>query len=158
MVKERNIFLINLLLVFAPDTDCSESVFFTAYDTHNGGGQTKGSRASGGFGVKQDWHLSCSCSDHGTVWSLHLEKLDDEGGASCDNLGWQVGEGTVLDAHNGQLAAKGQLEREAVQVGVVIEVQFLQVLQCANLLREVLQQVLPQTKMSQVGEVANTSG
>lgn len=53
---ERNIFLINLLLVFAPDTDCGESVFFTVYDTRNGGGQAKGCRASGGFGVKQDWH------------------------------------------------------------------------------------------------------
>lgn len=69
-------------------------------------------------------------SDHGTVGSLHLEELDDEGGASRDNLGRQVAEGTVLDAHDGQLAAEGQLEREAVQVGVVVEVQFLQVLQC----------------------------
>lgn len=102
--------------------------------------------------------MSCSCSDHGTVWPLHLEELDDEGGASCDNLWWQVGEGTVLDAHDGQLAAEGQLEWEAVQVGVVVEVQFLQVLQCANLLRKVLQQVLPQTKMSEIGEVADTSG
>lgn len=70
-------------------------------------------------------------SDHGTIWSLHLEELDDEGGAPCDNLGRQVAEGTVLDAHDGQLAAEGQLKWEAVQVGVVIEVQLLQVLQCA---------------------------
>lgn len=41
-----------------------------------------------------------------------------------------MAEGTVLYAHDGQLAAEGQLEREAVQVGVVVEVQFLQVLQC----------------------------
>lgn len=50
---ERNIFFFFLLLlVFAPDTDCGESVFFTVYDTRNGGGQARGCRASGGFGVK----------------------------------------------------------------------------------------------------------
>lgn len=70
-------------------------------------------------------------SDHGTVGSLHLEELDDEGGPPRHDLGRQVAEGTVLDAHDGQLAAEGQLEREAVQVGVVVEVQLLQVLQCA---------------------------
>lgn len=42
-----------------------------------------------------------------------------------------MAEGTVLDAHDGQLAAEGQLKWEAVQVGVVVEVQLLQVLQCA---------------------------
>lgn len=99
-------------------------------DTRNGGGQAGGCRASGGFGVKQDWDRAALGSDHGTVWSLHLEELDDEGRASRNNLGRQVAEGTVLDAHDGQLAAEGQLEREAVQVGVVVEVQFLQVLQC----------------------------
>ena len=61
---------------------------------------------------------------------MHLKELDDERGASGDDLGRQVAQGTVLDAHDGQLAAEGQLEREAVQVGVVVEVQFLQVLQC----------------------------
>lgn len=70
-------------------------------------------------------------SHHGTVGSLHLKKLDDEGGPPCDDLGRQVAEGTVLDAHDGQLAAERQLEREAVQVGVVVEVQLLQVLQRA---------------------------
>lgn len=70
-------------------------------------------------------------SHHGTVRSLHLKKLDDEGGSPCHDLGRQVAEGTVLDAHDGQLAAEGQLKGEAVQVGVVIEVQLLQVLQCA---------------------------
>lgn len=69
-----------------------------------------------------------------------------------------MAERTVLDAHDGQLAAEGQLEREAVQVGVIVEVQFLQVLQCTNLLRQVLEQVLPETQMSQVGEVADASG
>lgn len=41
---ERNIlfFFFLLLLVFAPDTDCGESVFFTVYDTRNGGGQAEG--------------------------------------------------------------------------------------------------------------------
>lgn len=48
---ERNIILFSLH-VFAPDTDCGESVFFTVYDTLNGGGQARGCRASGGFGVK----------------------------------------------------------------------------------------------------------
>lgn len=48
---ENNIFFL-LLLVVAPDADCGESVFFTVYDTHNGGGQARGSRASGGFGVE----------------------------------------------------------------------------------------------------------
>lgn len=56
---ERNIFFFFLLLlVFAPhppDTDCGKSVFFTVYDTCNGGGQARGCRASGGFGVKKDW-------------------------------------------------------------------------------------------------------
>lgn len=69
-------------------------------------------------------------SDHGAVRPLHLQELNDEGGASGDDLRRQVAEGTVLDAHDGQLAAERQLEREAVQVGVVVEVQFLQVLQC----------------------------
>lgn len=95
------------------------------------GGQARGCRASGGFGVTSDWARAALGSDHGTVWSLHLEELDDEGGAPRDNLGRQVAEGTVLDAHDGQLAAEGQLKREAVQVGVVVEVQLLQVLQCA---------------------------
>lgn len=47
---ERNVFS-SFLLVFAPDTDCGKSVFFTVYDTHNVGGQASGCRASGGFGV-----------------------------------------------------------------------------------------------------------
>lgn len=42
-----------------------------------------------------------------------------------------MGEGTVLYAHDGQFTAEGQLKWKAVQVGVVVEVQFLQVLQCA---------------------------
>lgn len=115
---ERNILLVVCLLL-APDTDCGESDFLTVYVTRNRGGQARGCRA--GLGLS---------SDHGTIWSLHLEELDDEGGASSDNLGRQVAEGTVLNAHDGQLAAEGQLEREAVQVRVVIEVQFLQVFQC----------------------------
>lgn len=77
------------------------------------------------------WDRAAPSSHHGTVGSLHLKKLDDEGGSPCNNLGRQVAEGAVLDAHDGQLAAEGQLERKAVQVGVVIEVQLLQVLQCA---------------------------
>lgn len=105
-----------------PDTDCGESIFFTVYDTHNGGRQARGYRASGGFGVKKGWDWAALGSDHGTIWSLHLEELNDEGGASRDNLGWQVAERTVLDAHDGQLAAEGQLKWEAVQVGVVVEV------------------------------------
>lgn len=72
----------------------------------------------------------CGLSDHGTVGPLHLEELDNEGGAPGDDLRGQMAERTVLDAHDGQLAAQGQLKREAVQVGVVIEVQLLQVLQC----------------------------
>lgn len=41
--ERKKHFLINLLLVFAPpDTDCGESVFFTAYDTRNGAGRRKG--------------------------------------------------------------------------------------------------------------------
>ncbi|KAK5866212.1 hypothetical protein PBY51_020419 [Eleginops maclovinus] len=37
---ERSIILFSLFLrVFAPDTDCGKSVFFTVYDTRNGGGQ-----------------------------------------------------------------------------------------------------------------------
>lgn len=90
-----------------------------------------GCRATGGPGVKSDWDRAALGSHHGTVRSLHLEELDDEGGAPGDNLGRQVAEGTVLDAHDGQLAAEGQLKREAVQVGVVVEVQLLQVLQSA---------------------------
>lgn len=69
-------------------------------------------------------------SDHGPVGPLHLEELDNEGGAPGDDLRGQMAERTVLDTHDGQLAAQGQLKREAVQVGVVIEVQLLQVLQC----------------------------
>lgn len=49
---ESNVFFFVVLLVFAPDTDCGESDFFTVYDTRNGGGQARGCRASGGFGVK----------------------------------------------------------------------------------------------------------
>lgn len=48
---ESNVFFF-VLLVFAPDTDCGESHFFTVYDTRNGGGRARGCRASGGFGVK----------------------------------------------------------------------------------------------------------
>lgn len=99
------------------------------FDTCNCGG--RGSRARGGSGAGLGWDQAAPSSHHGPVWSLHLKKLDDVGGSPCDNLGRQVAEGTVLDAHDGQLAAEGQLERKAVQVGVVIEVQLLQVLQCA---------------------------
>lgn len=123
-----------------------------------GGARREGAEQVEGLELKWDWDRAALGSDHGTVRSLHLEELDDEGGAPRHNLGRQVAEGTVLDAHDGQLAAEGQLEREAVQVGVVIEVQFLQVLQCTNLLGKVLQQVLSQTQMSQVGEVADASG
>lgn len=49
---ERSIFL---FLLFAPDTLCGESGFFTVYDTHNGGRQETGYIASGGFGV-EDWN------------------------------------------------------------------------------------------------------
>lgn len=79
----------------------------------------------------RDWDRAAPSSHHGPVRPLHLQELDDVGGSSRDDLGRQVAEGTVLDAHDGQLAAEGQLEREAVQVGVVVEVQLLQVLQCA---------------------------
>lgn len=90
-------------------------------------------------GLESDWTgnepplppLPTPSSHHGTVRSLHLKKLDDEGGAARHDLGRQVAEGTVLDAHDGQLAAEGQLEGKAVQVGVVVEVQLLQVLQRA---------------------------
>lgn len=95
------------------------------------GGREGGCRARRGSGVRLDWDRAAPSSHHGTVRSLHLKKLDDEGGSPCDNLGRQVAEGTVLNAHDGQLAAEGQLKRKAVQVGVVIEVQLLQVLQCA---------------------------
>lgn len=105
----------------------------------------------------RDWHQAGLGSDHGTVRSLHLQELYDERGATCDNLRWQVGEGTVLYAHYGQLAAEGQLKWEAVQVGVVVEVQLLQVLQRAygqttgspssilncNLQKPILKSVLP---------------
>lgn len=97
-------------------------------------------------------------SNHGTVWSLHLEELDNEGRPSRDDLRRQVAERTVLNAHDGQFTAQCQLEWQAVQVGVVIEVQLLQVLECSDLLREVLQQVLPQTQVRQVGEVPNAPG
>lgn len=72
-----------------------------------------------------------SVSDHGTVGTLHLEELDDERRASGDNLRWKVAEGAVLYAHDGKLTAQGQLERQTVQVRVVIQVQVLKVLQCA---------------------------
>lgn len=69
-------------------------------------------------------------SDHGAVGTLHLEELDDEGRASGDDLRWEVAEGAVLYAHDGQLTAECQLERQTVQVRVVVQVQVLQVLQC----------------------------
>lgn len=70
-------------------------------------------------------------SDHGTVRALHLEELDDEGRAAGDDLRWELAEWAVLDAHDGQLAAQRQLERQPVQVWVIVQVQFLQVLQGA---------------------------
>lgn len=39
-------------------------------------------------------------SDHGTVGALHLEELDDEGGPPSHDLGGQVAEGAVLNAHD----------------------------------------------------------
>lgn len=42
-----------VLLVFAPDTDCGESDFFTVYDTCNLRGWG-GCRATGGFRVMSD--------------------------------------------------------------------------------------------------------
>lgn len=75
------------------------------------------------------WHR-IGRSDHGTVRPLHLQELDDEGGAPSDYLWRQVAQGTVLDAHDRQLAAQGQLKGQAVKVGVVIQIQLLEVLQC----------------------------
>lgn len=97
-------------------------IFFTVCDTRDKDGRQKGG---------SDRRPDALRSDHGTVGSLHLEELDDEGRASCHNLSRQMSEGTVLNAHDGQLAAEGQLKREAVEVGVIVEVQFLQVLQCS---------------------------
>lgn len=70
-------------------------------------------------------------SDHGTVRALHLEELDDEGRAAGDDLRRELAQRAVLDAHDGQLAAERQLEGQPVQIGVVVQVQFLQVLQSA---------------------------
>lgn len=67
--------------------------------------------------------------DHGAVGALHLQELDDKGGASGNNLRGEVAERAVLNAHDGQLAAEGQLKGQTVQVGVVIQVQLLKVLQ-----------------------------
>lgn len=94
-------------------------------------GRRRGAEQVEGLELRRTGIELLSSSDHGAVRSLHFKELDDEGGAPRHNLGRQVAEGTVLDAHDGQLAAQGQLEREAVQVGVVVEVQLLQVLQGA---------------------------
>lgn len=94
-------------------------------------GRRRGAEQVEGLELRRTGIEPLSSSDHGAVRSLHFKELDDEGGAPRHDLGRQVAEGTVLDAHDGQLAAQGQLEREAVQVGVVVEVQLLQVLQGA---------------------------
>lgn len=117
-------------LPLTPNVASLRFFFFTVYDTCNGGGW-EGAEQPEGLELSRTWDRAALGSHHGTVRSLHLEELDDEGGAPGDNLGRQVAEGTVLDAHDGQLAAEGQLKREAVQVGVVVEVQLLQVLQSA---------------------------
>lgn len=83
----------------------------------------------GGGGGEEGGHSWSS--DHGPVGALHLKELNDERGPPCHDLGGQVAERTVLDAHDGQLAAQCQLEGQAVQVGVVVQVQLLQVLQGA---------------------------
>lgn len=70
-------------------------------------------------------------SDHGTVRPLHLEELDDEGRTASDDLRRELAQRAVLDAHDGQLAAQRQLEGQTVQVGVIVQVEFLQVLQSA---------------------------
>lgn len=63
-------------------------------------------------------------SNHGTIWTLHLEELNDERRAPSNNLRWKVTEWTVLDTHDGKLAAKSQFKGKAVQVGVVVQIQF----------------------------------
>lgn len=110
-----------------PDTDCG-GLFSLQCMIHimgGGGRRQSAERVEGFWTFRRTGTELLRGSHHGTVRSLHLEELDDEGGASCDDLGRQVAEGTVLDAHDGQFAAEGQLEGEAVQVWVVVEVQFL---------------------------------
>lgn len=69
-------------------------------------------------------------SDHGTIRSLHFEELDDKRRSPCNNLSWKGIEWTVLNAHYRQFTAEGQFKRKAVQVRVVIQIQFFQILQC----------------------------
>ena len=55
--------------------------------------------------------------------------LYDKGGSPGDNLRRDLGQRTVLDAHDLQIGAERQLERKVVQAGVVVDVQRLQLTQ-----------------------------
>ena len=54
--------------------------------------------------------------------------LNDSRGSPVDHVGWQSAERTALHAHQGQTLAQGQLVGQGLEVGVVVQIELLQVL------------------------------
>lgn len=68
--------------------------------------------------------------------------LDNERGPAGHEVGRDGAERAVLDGHDLQVGAQRELEGQRVQVQVVVQVQRLEVLQRADLLRQRVQVVL----------------
>lgn len=89
-------------------------------------------------------------------FELKIKKnyLDNERGASSHYFSWYLRERAVLDAHDLQIGAQRQFKRQVVQIGVVVDVERLEILQGADLLWQKSQAVLTDTEIRQVCEMA----
>lgn len=88
------------------------------------------------------------------IWKLKKNYLDNKRGASSHYFSWYLRERAVLDAHDLQIGAQRQFERQVVQIGVVVDVERLEILQGANLLWQEPQAVLANAEIRQVCEMA----
>lgn len=96
-------------------------------------------------------------SSHGAVRPLQLQILNDERRATLHYLRRYLAERTVLNAHYLEAGAQSELERQVVQHQVVVDVQTLERLQGADLLRQVAEVVLAHTQVGQIFQVPNST-
>ena len=66
-----------------------------------------------------------------TIRTFHLKVLDDQRRASVYNIGRELGERTVFDAHYLQVGTESEFKGKIMQIGVVVNVQSFQIFQCS---------------------------
>lgn len=95
----------------------------------NEGRPDKGGRLHAGVGDNVQGQIvcrsasSCSAKSHLSVGRVEFEILYHQAGTAADDLGWEGGQGTVFDGHDGQVLAEGQLVGEFDEGGVVVDVE-----------------------------------